>query len=731
MATPEELRREQELLTTLEAKAGVNREILADLQSQNNVILDQLQNFQFQRSEKTEIRNITRELNKVASSNYDTSIKELGSQKQIANVTKAREATLQKISNLTRLATEFQKTGTREGKELAAAIRDQVGFAEELANELGNIQVSSEAIRDSFGVKGFEGLAKFFKSLPGLSVLAPTFQNAADITRETAATNAITKEMFKTGTGLTKKKIQELGLEKQLGGLTGAAAAKKAKILGLDQKILKTNNARNKVAASTLDILSKTASVAVVGGLVNSFFKLNSLQTEFRRLTGETADNFTELNDTLISGIDSVKTLINLTEQFGFNANNAFSQINVQEATELEVLLGLSAQEAGNLAFFAQAAGQNLNTVANEINDSTDGAISVKQVLQDVSSVSESIALSFGKSVQLIGKTAAEARLLGLNLRQVDGIASGLLDIESSLAAEFEAEVVTGRQLNLERARFFALTNDLAGLTEEIGKNEEILSVFATGTRIEQEAIASALNLSRDEVSKMILDQNILNDMTEEERIQSELDAKKRLSLQESFTKSVEKLTVALAGPVEAFASLVSNSTVLYATLGAIVGLSLARVISSVITLGTTLATTAASAGALKAFLSPAGLVASLVLLGAIGGGIAALLSKTKSSVEAQNVPDGIAPASKGPFTITDSFGAMAVTAKGDGLAVSPNIRREGRDTPTSVVLSDQQIQKIANAVRDGASKATINLDGNRVSSNLQTPMVLNTLPGV
>ena len=42
MATPEELRREQELLTTLEAKAGVNREILADLQSQNNVILDQL-----------------------------------------------------------------------------------------------------------------------------------------------------------------------------------------------------------------------------------------------------------------------------------------------------------------------------------------------------------------------------------------------------------------------------------------------------------------------------------------------------------------------------------------------------------------------------------------------------------------------------------------------------------------------------------------------------------------
>ena len=48
-----------------------------------------------------------------------------------------------------------------------------------------------------------------------------------------------------------------------------------------------------------------------------------------------------------------------------------------------------------------------------------------------------------------------------------------------------------------------------------------------------------------------------------------------------------------------------------------------------------------------------------------------------------------------------------------------------------TVVLSDSQIQKIANAVRDGASRATINLDGDKVSSRLQTPTVLNTLPGV
>jgi hypothetical protein len=39
-----------------------------------------------------------------------------------------------------------------------------------------------------------------------------------------------------------------------------------------------------------------------------------------------------------------------------------------------------------------------------------------------------------------------------------------------------------------------------------------------------------------------------------------------------------------------------------------------------------------------------------------------------------QQVQDGSALSSRGPFTITDKFGATAITAKGDGVVVSPNI---------------------------------------------------------
>ena len=84
-------------------------------------------------------------------------------------------------------------------------------------------------------------------------------------------------------------------------------------------------------------------------------------------------------------------------------------------------------------------------------------------------------------------------------------MADGLLDIESSLTAEFEAEVISGRQLNLERARFFALTNDIAGVGREIEAQGITQESFAKATRIEQEALAKAVGLSRDQLGESLI----------------------------------------------------------------------------------------------------------------------------------------------------------------------------------------------------------------------------------
>ena len=74
------------------------------------------------------------------------------------------------------------------------------------------------------------------------------------------------------------------------------------------------------------------------------------------------------------------------------------------------------------------------------------------------------------KTPQQIATAAIEAAKLGINLGDLTGIADGLLNIEDSLASQFEFQAMTGKQINLDKARELALAGDLAGMAKEISK---------------------------------------------------------------------------------------------------------------------------------------------------------------------------------------------------------------------------------------------------------------------
>ena len=442
--------------------------------------------------------------------------------------------------------------------------------------------------------------------------------------------------------------------------------------------------------------------------IVNQFGKLNTQSVEFRRLTGESIQGFNMFDGALVSVIDRFETVNQLTQQFGFNAQRAFSDDTLQEATELRELMGLSAQASGRFAFFAEAAGDNLDTAATNAFEGVDAAFSQRELFEQVGAISDSIAITFNGNLEAMVGTANAAKRLGLNLEQINQIASGLLDIETSIANEFEAEVISGKQLNLERARFFALTNNLEGVTEEIGKNQEVINTFASGTRIEQEAIAGALNLSRDDLSRMIFDQAIINGMTAEEaglRSGMTLEDAKRLTLQDQITKSLEKLTVPIAGILSMMASIVDNAAAFGAVIGTIAGIGLMRLITQ---MGQLALITGIAGGPLA--------IGGMLLGGAIlGGVISAIVSKAK------NAGDAIIPAGRGPIISTREGGLIQGTAN-DDVIMAPGIAR-GRNAG----LSQADVTAIAKAVRDGASQAQINLDGGRVSNRLQPSLAVNT----
>jgi len=334
--------------------------------------------------------------------------------------------------------------------------------------------------------------------------------------------------------------------------------------------------------------------VFIIKKIIEGFNSLDKAQVEFGRTTGKNIAHMDTLNMSLISSADYIKTANELSKQLGANADAIFTKETLQEAAEMVNLMGMSSEDAGKMARFTRISGVDLKAsniaVSKQLesfNKTNRTGISLSSTLKDVANTSDDIALSLGGNPTKIALANSEARKLGLSLSQVDKIASSLLNFEDSISAELEAELLTGKQINLEQARLYALNNDIVGLTREIGTNQDLINSFAGSNRIQQEAIAKSLGLGREEMAKMIYDQRAINGLSDEQ-LQKVMGVSsedlKRLSVQDSINKSIEKMTEALAGPLEALTQLLFTGERLKIVFGLISGIIAGRMVGGLIT---------------------------------------------------------------------------------------------------------------------------------------------------
>lgn len=433
---------------------------------------------------------------------------------------------------------------TRVNQLYINQLLDQKNILDDIDKEIGQLGM------------GIQGLGTFAKKL-GFDGLAKPLERAMENTKAYKAQ-------------LIQAQREYDSLINKSEELTEAEIKRKEELEG-EIKLLEKKQGRLKNILSSLkEELTMTNAVDFVfTNIAKSFLKLNEAQTEFTRETGRNIPHLDTINSSLISSVDYIKTATSLTKQFGFAADAVFSKDTIESASKLQVLMGMSAEEAGNAAALSKINGSELDDQSQSIldqvgayNKTNQSALSQKGILTDVYNTSQTIQLSLGGSEKRIASANIAARALGLSLKEVEGIADSLLDIESSIASEFEAEVITGKQLNLEAARYYALQNDLEGVAKEIGNNQEILNTFAKGTRIEQEAVAKAMGLSKDQISKMIYAKELEAGITKEQAALNsgmKLEDLERLTVQETITKSMEKMGSALAGPLETLASMLDN----------------------------------------------------------------------------------------------------------------------------------------------------------------------------
>ncbi len=514
-------------------------------------------------------------------------------------------------------------------------------------------------------------------------------------------------------------------------GLTGNILENaKEYLISIDKSGLASKILNGELSATQkLSLASEAAFIAIAKAALEGSNNIASLQQNLGisyqsayELQNSLAITAANADSILITSQKLNKAFSDIANETGIIAN--FGGDTLATFSKLTNELGLGVSEASQLTFLARTQSENTegvleNTVStvNALNKQNGVAISAKAVLNDIASTSKSIVVSLGMSPEILSEAATEARALGLSLDQVDKIAGSLLDFESSIRNELQAELLTGQEINLEKARQAALNNDLVTLEKELKDNAQLAQSFAQSNRIQQEATAAALGLSREEMAGMAYQQELVRLGAEgfaEAYSEQTLQQMLAQSASEKFEKSVEKIKgvigdigTILSPIIDGFASLVAYLSESKILLGALAG-----IITGLVALQGALAVKSlitAYADVFKgSFMTFGGFGLPVALAGAaaLGGLIAS----------AQSVEDGIADSSRGPFTITDSFGKMAMTAKGDNLAVSPNISQGGSGGENKMIaLLERLANKDSNVYMDSQKV------GNKLSTSYRT----------
>jgi hypothetical protein len=296
-------------------------------------------------------------------------------------------------------------------------------------------------------------------------------------------------------------------------------------------------------------------------------------QTKFE--AAQTRDNLADMaresGDNFITTEKLVESTLKLGQQLGIA--QTFSSDLTKEFTTLTGKIGLSEESAGGLSKLTVAMGKNARTVTTEalgtaqaLESQAGIQLDNKQILEEVGKVSGQLLANFKGNPTAIAAAVTQTKLLGTTLEQTKKQSESLLDFQSSIESELKAELITGQQLNLERARAAALMGDQAGVAKELANQNMNFNKFSQMNVLAQKDFAAALGLSADELSNQLLKQQYLGKSRKEvaalagEEVAQRLEA---LTAQDKFNQAVEKLqdifVSLIDGPIGQFLNLLGD----------------------------------------------------------------------------------------------------------------------------------------------------------------------------
>jgi hypothetical protein len=474
------------------------------------------------------------------------------SEKQLKKLQEKTKASLRDLSSAAdRL--KITKNSTKEEIALYQAKKDQFTVEKELLKNVKARLEKEQQIQKTLGVTG--SLLKGISKIPILGDLVNT-EDALEKAREAAENGA--------------SKFGAMGAAfKSLGGSLVGSLSDPLVSMGLLIKGFKMFLDLGFKADTEITNLSK------------------SMASSKDEATA-TRDRFIEIQNSGESLFETTKNLVaaqlELADAFG--ATKGFSEAQLKDQVLITKQMGFQAEEATGIQQLALSNGMTAREVTGSVLKQTAALakqtgiqLDNKKVIGEVAKVSGQLRLQYANNPALIAKAVIQTKKLGLTLEQAAKAANSLLDFESSIENELSAELLTGKSLNLERARGLALNGDAAGAAAEMAKQVGSAADFSKMNVIQQEQLAKAVGMNADELANSLVTQENLAKLGSETRKQLEEKAEllrsqgkideanqllasagdekqaqaalERISSQDKFNAAVEKLQSMFASLVE------------------------------------------------------------------------------------------------------------------------------------------------------------------------------------
>ncbi len=393
--------------------------------------------------------------------------------KQAKNVKEIVDSELEFVS-LSEAQLKSREKVAKYEKEISESIGASLGFLDKISDTISDIPIVGDLLSKVLGVDDLK------KKL------------TEDLTKSAINAGASFNTAFASAGGGIK-------------GMAGGIKAMIPSIMSMGATLY----------ASLAPILPILLAITAAVMLVKKALDMDKEVTEMARNLGMSKDEAHEIHNELLNVAETTKVVGASGEALGKAYQDVAKSLGVSKMATaemaetqvyLEKQLGMSTEHAADFQKMSMAGGksayQNLAVIEAGVKSMTGGLMNYKEVASDIASSSKEVQASYKGNIAALTKAVVTAKKFGMTLDQTKKSADSLLDIESSLEAEMKANVLTGKNMNLNAARELALKGDTAGAMEEMmqqaGGYDELMKMAP----YQQKALAEAMGMTTEEMIK-------------------------------------------------------------------------------------------------------------------------------------------------------------------------------------------------------------------------------------